>query len=71
MNLLIKSQRVIPDFSEKDAYPEHRAAPGAAVDSENTGFDSDIQAVIDAWPVLPEAVKAGIVAMIRAAKSAI
>jgi hypothetical protein len=27
---------------------------------------TDLQAVIDAWPDLPEAVKAGILAMVRA-----
>jgi len=30
-------------------------------------FASDLQAVIDAWPDLPEAIKAGILAMILAA----
>jgi hypothetical protein len=29
--------------------------------------DSDLAAVVDAWPGLPEAIKAGIVAMIKAA----
>jgi len=31
------------------------------------GLDSDLQAVVDAWPDLPEAVRAGILAMVRAA----
>jgi hypothetical protein len=29
--------------------------------------DPDLSAIIDAWPALPEAVKAGIVAMVKAA----
>jgi hypothetical protein len=29
--------------------------------------DPDLAAVVDAWPKLPEALKAGIVAMVRAA----
>jgi len=29
--------------------------------------DPDLQAVIDAWPVLPEAAKVGIMAMVAAA----
>jgi len=29
--------------------------------------DADLQVLIDAWPALPEAIKAGIVAMVRAA----
>ncbi|HUS46374.1 MAG TPA: hypothetical protein VM219_10195 [Phycisphaerae bacterium] len=32
-------------------------------------IDPDLQRVIDAWPNLPEAVKAGIVAMVRASGS--
>ncbi len=36
----------------------------ASSESEN---DADLQAVIDAWPTLPEAVKADIVAMVKAA----
>ena len=30
--------------------------------------NSDLAAVVDAWPDLPEAIKAGIVAMVKAAK---
>jgi hypothetical protein len=29
----------------------------------------DLAAVVDAWPDLPEAIKAGIVAMVKAARS--
>ncbi len=31
--------------------------------------DPDLAAVVDAWPDLPEAMKAGIVAMVKAARS--
>jgi hypothetical protein len=31
------------------------------------GFGDDLAALVAAWPELPEAVKAGIVAMVRAA----
>ena len=30
--------------------------------------DPDLQRIIDAWPTLPEAVKAGIVAMVNVAR---
>jgi hypothetical protein len=30
-------------------------------------MDSELTAVIDAWPALPEAIKAGILAMVQAA----
>jgi hypothetical protein len=35
---------------------------------ENANFTPDLQAVIQAWPSLPEPVKAGIMAMVKAAK---
>lgn len=36
-----------------------------AVETKNAHTDADLQAVIDAWPDLPEAVKADIVEMVR------
>jgi hypothetical protein len=42
------------------------ASKSAAVTEE---IPPDLQAVIDAWPPLPEPVQAGIIAMVRAARS--
>ena len=46
------------------------AAPGAARSVESEGetaqLDPDLTRLIDAWPELPEAIRAGIVAMVRA-----
>ena len=52
---------------EKNAHSENRAAAGAAVEPDNAPIDADLQAIIERWADLPEAVKAGIVAMVRAA----
>ena len=41
------------------------AAAGAAVDPENAPIDPDLQAIIERWADLPDAVKGGIVAMVR------
>jgi hypothetical protein len=30
-------------------------------------YDADLAAVVDAWPTLPEALKTGILAMVKAA----
>jgi hypothetical protein len=49
----------------KSGNSSDRAAQGAAVDAENGPIEPDLQAVIDAWPALPDAVKAGILAMVR------
>jgi hypothetical protein len=34
---------------------------------DNSKTDPDLSAVVDAWPTLPEALKDGILAMVRAA----
>jgi hypothetical protein len=41
-------------------------AESGAVSPISGPIDPDLQRVIDAWPNLPEAVKAGIVAMVKA-----
>jgi hypothetical protein len=41
--------------------------PGGAIGDESALIDPDLAAVIDAWPRLPKKVKAGIVAMVKAA----
>jgi hypothetical protein len=43
------------------------AAQGAAVSTEDGLIDPDLQAVIEAWLELPEAIKAGILAMVKSA----
>ena len=43
------------------------AARVAAVGAESASIAPDLEAIIDAWPALPAVVKAGIVAMVRAA----
>ena len=42
-------------------------ANAGAVETKTAHDDPDLQAIIDAWPALPEAIKAGIVAMVQAA----
>ena len=45
-------------------------AKSGALGAQKVDIDADLVAVIDAWPDLPDAVKAGIVAMVGAAKAA-
>ncbi len=45
------------------------AAEGSAAERENASLDPDLQAIIDAWPTLPESVKADILAMAKAGES--
>jgi hypothetical protein len=44
------------------------AIPGA-VDEDSLSIDPDLQIVIEAWATLPGALRAGILAMVRAAKT--
>lgn len=53
------SQRVTVPNPEENAASEICAAPGAAVAPDEDVIDADLQAVIDAWPDLPNAIKAG------------
>ena len=50
-----------PDISETCG------ANAGAVETKTTQIPSDLQALIDAWPALPNAMRAGIVAMVKAA----
>ena len=47
---------------------QSNANPVNATHCEPKPIDSDLAAIIAAWPTLPEAMKAGILAMVRAAK---
>ena len=44
------------------------AAESAALDAREAPLGSDLRAVISAWPNLPDAIRAGILAMISATK---
>ena len=43
-------------------------AESGALGAENAPIDPELAAVVDAWPALPEAIKAGILAMVTAAR---
>ena len=53
----------------KQAIAETGGAESGALGGEFDPVDPDLAAVIEAWPKLPEAVRAGILAMVRAAGS--
>jgi hypothetical protein len=45
------------------------AAPGAALPPDSGPIDHGLAEVIDAWPTLPEAVRADVLAMVREAQA--
>jgi len=47
--------------------PDPRAAKSGAVDAREAPVDPDLALIIEAWPGLPEAVRAKIVAMVSEA----
>ena len=61
----IMSQQVTPVNPRENGTFSNCAAPGAAVELENVPIDPDLQAIIARWSELPEALKAGIMAMVR------
>jgi hypothetical protein len=60
---------------EKTGYAENSAgsggancgAPGAGNPADNPPDDPDLVAIVGAWPTLPDVIKAGILAMVKAA----
>ena len=50
--------------------PPASAAPGAALCPDLGPIDADLATVTEAWPTLPEAVRADILAMVQAASGA-
>jgi hypothetical protein len=53
-----------------DAADEHQRKPQQCAAETAAPTDPDLCQVIDAWPTLPEAVRAGIVAMVKASGNA-
>jgi hypothetical protein len=56
-----------PENIEETRLSASTGANAVAVETKREQFAPDLQAIIDAWPTLPDAIKVGIVAMIRAA----
>ena len=56
------------------AQPQALTEGGSADDTKNntkqTGIDAELAAVIEAWSALPEAIRAGVAALVRAAQGA-
>ena len=56
------------DSSEKTTVSEQGGAESGAQAASTAVSDPDLAAVVKAWPKLPEPVRAGIVAMVKAAR---
>jgi len=57
-----------PQNTRKQAVSEAGGAKSGALSTNLIPVDSDQQRILDAWPTLPEPLRAGILAMIEAAR---
>jgi hypothetical protein len=51
---------------ENKANPSHQQSLAPDLIHDSCQTDPDLARIVDAWPTLPEAVRAGIVAMVKA-----
>lgn len=57
-----------PKSSGNQGVGNQSGAESGALGAREAPIDPELAAVVDAWPALPAAIKAGILAMVRAAK---
>ena len=60
-----ESDATCPDSQGNTHLSDNAGANAGAVETKTGRFDADLQALINAWPDLPEAIRAGILAMVR------
>ncbi len=53
--------------TEAESRATHNATLSVEPEGQTVQLDPDLQRVIDAWPALPEAIRAGIVALVNTA----
>jgi hypothetical protein len=61
------TQKVAQNSTGKPALHERGGAESGAPTLTNSNIAPDLAALIDVWPHLPEPIKAGILALVRAA----
>jgi len=55
-----------PENTGKTGISEHAGADAGALETKTAQFDADLQALIDAWPDLPEAVRSTVLTVVAA-----
>ena len=65
----VYGNRTNAEIAGKVEIPNQSGAECGADDAESGAADADLEPLIAAWPTLPEAVKADILAMAKAANS--
>jgi hypothetical protein len=62
--------RTLPENKRKTIGSRQSGAISGALDSKNVQNDANLNTLIEVWPQLPEAIRAGVMAMVRAASGA-
>jgi hypothetical protein len=57
--------RIAPEMPENQQIPEPGAAKASVTLSTPIIADDDLRAIVEAWPDIPPAMRAGILAMVR------
>jgi hypothetical protein len=55
-----------PENTKKKPISQTSGAKSGALSAKSAPIDTELQNLIDAWATLPEAIRAGILAMVRA-----
>ena len=66
-NQRMGGNRTAPENPGETEVSWESGAESGALGAREAPIDADSATVVDAWPTLPEAVKAGVLAMVRAA----
>ncbi len=64
-NYRIDSPLQSAENAEKTMSCKSSAAHGAAVDFDGAHHDTDLQLLIERWPILPESIKAALLAIVH------
>ncbi len=57
----------MPNSPGKSGFSESGGAKSGALGAQGGAIAPELRTIIDAWPALPDAIKAGILAMVRTA----
>ena len=61
-----QGRRLTPETTGNTGISSDAGADAGAVETKLAHIGPDLQGIIDAWPALPDAIKAGIVALVKA-----
>jgi len=67
----LQSADTCPDSQGTTPISDRAGADARALETKNVHDDPHLQAIIDVWPDLPEAIRAGILAMVKSTSTTV